>query len=197
MSDNIKEKIEYLQYCHKNIENQKNFIYTRASILIAVMAFVITGFLQIISENSISENSVISIITIVKPIITIEINWLIGLFLLSFLYTTFWAIKSLFPLEINPLRKFLNRKKSDGITSTKLENENEMVFTTFVYIANSARSKFTDMVNELDDRKILDQLIRSTYNVSDITKQRYGYLKKACIGLCSSIIILVIAILIG
>ena len=176
-----KEKIEYLKYCHSNIYKLRASIYQRASILMAVAAFIFAGFSSFIlkifkSGSPVVESRIVLVLSI--------------LFLVSFLYTAFWNIMCLFPLPGKSLIQFLNRNKSID------DGKKTRTFTTFDYICDLRKNKFTKKVNKLNNEKILGQLITSTHNVSRISSQRYKYLHKVCIGLSFNIFIFVTIILI-
>jgi hypothetical protein len=179
--NDIKNKIKYLKYCHSNIQNLKSSIYQRASILMAAIAFIVTGFSYFILEVFKGELEIFKSVPCIEKIILI----LSILFLILFLCTAFLAIKCLFPFDYSKdITKNNNIKYKEladmdqGLSIKDLLNR-KMMFTTFEYICDLNELEFEKMAKELNKEKILEQLISSTYYVADITKSRYEYLRKA------------------
>jgi hypothetical protein len=169
----IKEKIEYIKYCHSTMDSSKSTIYQRASILMAIEAFMIPSctpvILNVLSKNSLSDT--------IYHFIFIPLSIL---FFLSFMYIIFWCFKCLIPVKNWPSKQ-----------------SNQMEFTTFEKICDlGERSDFDDKVNELDNGKILEQLTTATYNVSHFLEKRYKDLRYALRGLYINIPAFVFIILI-
>ena len=202
-------KIEYLTYCHETIDRLKSSIYERASILVLVIAFIVPSCSSIIQDIFENLSPVLRIWRIVAAIVSI-------LFLISFLLSVFWGIKCLIPIKSRDfLLKLLNksRNKSKRITIEQLQNVNQdlsiheflsnqnivdnkrvRVFTTFDHIADLNEKEFNSMVLELDNEKILEQLVSAMYNISNISKKIYNDLLNEYKYLIVSIIIYILLI---
>lgn len=203
----IKQKIEYLTYCHETIDRLKSSIYERASILVVVIAFIVPSCSTIIQDILECISSTSKMWKMAVVIVSVS-------FLLFFLLAAFWGIKCLIPIKSREfLLKLLNksRNKDKGISIEKLQNVDPdlsiqefltsqnvvdkrkvRVFTTFDHIADLDEKEFNKMVTELDDEKILEQLVSAIYNMSHISRKRYNDLLRAYKCLMISIIIFIL-----
>ncbi len=207
--DTIKSKIEYLTYCHETINGLKSSIYERASILVLVIAFIVPSCSSIIQDILKYISPDLKVWRVIVAIVSV-------MFLISFLLSAFWGIKCLIPIKSRDfLLKLLNKSRNKGncITIEQLQNANQdlsiheflsnqnvvdnkrvRVFTTFDHIADLNEEEFNSMVEELDNEKILEQLVSAIYNISHISRKRYNDLLKAYKFLMISIIIFILLI---
>lgn len=203
---NIEKKIEYLKYCHSNIQDLKSSIYQRAAILVAAIAFIVTGFSCFVVEffkKDYFEDG--SFVVQHNLLVGVHILFLILsiLFLIFFLLTAFLAIKCLFPFNYSKIRSENNSIKYKELADIDQELyikdflNKKMTFTTFEYICELDEPKFVKIARELDDKKILEQLLSSVFYGAHISKSRYEYLRKAYMVLWLDMFIFAAMILTG
>ena len=184
----IDKQVEYLKYCHTKIDELKNSIYLRASILVIVIGFILPSWVSTI-------RGIIDNIPHDKFMWKLVLLILCGLFLLAFLITTVYGLKCLIPLKSKLfLLKILNisRNKKNNVSLHELSkldpttaiqdildkhnvvnDDKARVFTTFGHICDLSEDNFGRIAKELDSEGISKQLLSATYNLSHITSRRY------------------------
>lgn len=170
-SNNLDQKIEYIKYCYSNIEKIRTDNHQKASMLMVIVAFMLSAcitFIKIIFDNHDGKWCIPDIIPVFL--------WAIVLAML--LYTVYQAVYSFEPL---------NKAKT---------NTNTKAFTTFIYIANMSKKDFEIRANQLDADEIFCQLVGGIYDLSEMTKKRYDELQNTYEKLRISIVFFIIAVVI-
>ncbi|MCL2107962.1 MAG: hypothetical protein FWH20_01265 [Oscillospiraceae bacterium] len=163
--ENIEHQIEFFKYCHERIDGLKMSVYHRASIIMVVLAFVVSAFITI-SINILNDYTALSNIEIaIFRAVSI-------VFLFSFFATTFFVVFCLIPVESKILAKWFQKK------SGKERVGKVHAYTAPKYILTFSYDDYEKAANKIITSKdVLEELVHGIYSLSTVTDFRYDLLK--------------------
>ncbi|MCL2634149.1 MAG: hypothetical protein FWD34_06500 [Oscillospiraceae bacterium] len=176
------QRIEQLRYCHERLDELKSSVYQRTSIIMAILAFIVTAYSFIIidvwnngvlsSDSFSSTNQFIVVVSIVTVLFLA--------FLSSFLLTAFWGIKCLLPgKNIKTIAELAGQSKDPRVIKA---------FTAPIYVGNAPLEVLEKEAYDLDTlEKITNQILVEMHGISKITNQRYSYTRYSYIWLSVNI----------
>ncbi|GBU21284.1 hypothetical protein R80B4_01173 [Fibrobacteres bacterium R8-0-B4] len=177
----IEQQIAFFRYCHERIDLFKNTIYHRTTIIMAILAFVVSAFAIVMSDffkNNPSQSHWCFVALVVCSIV----------FLLSFLTTIIWGIISLFPVkDRGNLENSFNIPGKMRFASSKFV-EGKGKREDFEALCNAAKALNTS-------ESILEQIIYELFTMSHQMNLRYDNMRRSCLCLYVNIISFVVTIL--
>lgn len=161
-----KMNLEHLRYLNSLAEDMKNSIFTRASILLAIIGV----FLSILADNFITKWEIYK---------QFKLNHIVYIFvILTFILgclAIYYTIAAIRPMPNNSrITKIITKKKKQ-----KRVGELHSKFTMYNHITKIDRKQFLDEISNASDKDLSMDLIHSLYDLSHIIDYRYNKLHKA------------------
>lgn len=165
--DKTDSVIEYMKYAHSRIDEMKNSIYLRASIVIVALAFLAPQGTTVIAKLlETGKNNLLALV----------LGIAIGVpFLIAILGSSLYAVFCLAPLKsMWSIYEILTRSATGSTSLDKIP-----VYTAFPHITSMTRENFESSVTKLTDVDVLSQLTSAIYTLSHLTERRYTRLRRA------------------
>lgn len=158
--DSIESKLNYYIFVYQKTDSFRQNIYYRASLIIAICAFLIGSVWNLLKYFTQPQSIRIYDIVLFSILILF-----LGLSMLSL----FYAMYSIQPFY------WLKKGKKGGLCKGISV---QPVTSAFPFIASTSRNNFKKQCLEMDEQKLLEDSLNGIYNLSIILNKRYKYLKK-------------------
>jgi len=175
--NSIESKLNYYMFVYQKTDSFRQHILYRASLVIAVCAFLIGSVWNLVKYFAQSQSI---------RIYDLGLFFILILFLTLSMLSLFYSIYS-----IQPFYWSKNKEKEGLHKGVSVQP----VVSAFPYIASISRNKFKTQCLEMDEHKLLKDALNGIYNLSIILNRRYLYLKKSYIYLLLAILFFAILIL--